>query len=92
MQIVKNKALLKRERSLHKNEDELVKSIEKCCKEEDRIKRANLDALQKQEKSESRFASEKAAFSKEQEIQAKRWERENEIHKVRELDQQKVSS
>ena len=45
--------------------------------------------MQKQEKSESRFASEKAAFSKEQEIQAKRWERENEIHKVRELDLQK---
>ena len=89
MQKEKNKALLERERSLHKNEDELVKAIQKCCKEEDRIKRANLNALRKQAKSECRFASEKVAFSKEQETQAKRWEKENEIHKVRELDQQK---
>ena len=81
---IKNKTLLEREKSLHKNEDELIKSIQKSCKEEDKMKRAKL----KQEKRECRFASEKVAFSKEQEPQAKRWEKENEIRNVRELDQQ----
>ena len=76
-----NKALLERELSVRKKEERVTKANLKSLKKEEKLKELHDDG-------EARLDLKKLIFSKEVEAQAKRSQKENEILTVREHDQQ----